>query len=209
MQSTTGSNVGSNVGRKGTLPNLPKNPTVDLSDWIEIGKFVGVQGLQGEVRVYPDSDFPQRFLEPGERWILRPQASQLESIYLEKGRYLDGKGLYVLSLRGVENREQADSLRGAKLMVPIGDRPPLEEGEFHVLDLVGLTVINGYTQETIGTVIGIASAGHDLLEIETQPKTQDTPRKTILVPLVKEFVKPIDLKQKQIELLPIPGLITE
>ncbi len=170
---------------------------------MEIGKIVGVQGLQGEVRIYPDSDFPERFLKPGERWLLRPGALQPESIFLEKGRYLEGKGLYVLRLQDVGTREQADLLRGAKLMVPVGDRPPLEEGEFHVLDLVGMTVIDGYTQETIGTVLGIANAGHDLLEIETQ----QTPRQKILVPLVKEFVKSLNLQQKQIELLPIPGLI--
>jgi 16S rRNA processing protein RimM len=177
--------------------------STDLEDWMEIGKIVGVQGLKGEVRIYPDSDFPERFLEPGERWILRPGALRPESIYLEKGRFLDGKGLYVLRLSDVNSREQADLLRGAKLMVPVGDRPPLEEGEFHVLDLVGMTVIDGYTQETIGTVIGIANAGHDLLEIETQ----QPPRQKILVPLVKEFVKSLNLQAKQIELLPIPGLI--
>jgi 16S rRNA processing protein RimM len=177
--------------------------STDLKDWMEIGKIVGVQGLQGEVRIYPDSDFPERFLMPGERWLLRPGAAQPESIQLEKGRYLDGKGLYVLRLQDVTTREQADLLRGAKLMVPAGDRPPLQDGEFHVLDLVGLTVIDGYTQETIGTVIGIANAGHDLLEIETQ----QTPHQKVLVPLVKEFVKSLNLQQKQIELLPIPGLI--
>jgi 16S rRNA processing protein RimM len=171
---------------------------------MEIGKIVGVQGLQGEVRLYPDSDFPERFLTPGERWLLRPGALELEPTYLERGRFLDGKGLYVLRLRDISTREQADLLRGAKLMVPIGDRPPLEDGEFHVLDLVGLTVIDGYTQELIGTVIGIANAGHDLLEIETQqPSSQK-----VLVPLVKEFVRSINLQQKQIELLPIPGLIS-
>ena len=176
----------------------------DLNDWMEIGKVVGPQGLQGEIRIYPDSDFPERFLVPGERWLLRPGTQNLEETYLEKGRFLEGKGLYVLRLRNVTSRDQADLLRGTKLMVPIGDRPPLEEGEFHVLDLVGMTVTNGYTQELIGTVIGIASAGHDLLEIETPPPHS----RKILVPLVKEFVKSLDLQQKRIELLPIPGLIS-
>jgi 16S rRNA processing protein RimM len=175
-----------------------------LKDWMEIGKIVGVQGLQGEVRIYPDSDFPERFLAPGERWLLRPGAMEPEPVYLEKGRFLDSKGLYILRLRDVSSREQADLLRGAKLMVPVSDRPPLEEGEFHVLDLMGMTVVNGYTQELIGTVIGIANAGHDLLEIETpQPNAQK-----VLVPLVKEFVRSIDLPQNRVELLPIPGLIS-
>ncbi|HEY9659223.1 MAG TPA: ribosome maturation factor RimM, partial [Allocoleopsis sp.] len=38
--------------------------------WLEIGKIVGVQGLKGEVRIYPNSDFPERFEQPGKRWLL-------------------------------------------------------------------------------------------------------------------------------------------
>ncbi len=34
------------------------------------------------------------------------------------------------------------------------------------MDLVGMTVIDGNTQENIGTVVGIANADNDLLEIE-------------------------------------------
>ena len=34
-----------------------------------VGKIVGVQGLQGELRVNPASDFPERFTEPGPRWL--------------------------------------------------------------------------------------------------------------------------------------------
>lgn len=177
----------------------------DLNEWIEIGRIVSPQGLKGEMRVYPDSDFPERFMTPGERWLLRPGAKQLESIQLKAGRFLDGKGLYVIRIEGIESISQAEFLRGAKLMVQAGDRPPLAAGEFHVMDLVGLTVINANTQVVIGTVIGIAVAGNDLLEIALQ----NAPEQTILVPMVKEFIKSLDLQSRQIELLPIPGLIPD
>jgi 16S rRNA processing protein RimM len=177
----------------------------DLNEWIEIGRIVAPQGLHGEVRVYPDSDFPERFVTPGERWMLRPGAKELESVTLKTGRFLDGKGLYVLRFAEFESIDQAELLRGAKLMVPVGDRPPLAENEFHVMDLVGMTVIDGNTQGTIGTVVGIANAGNDLLEIEPQ----NSPGQKILVPMVKAFVKSLSLQTRQIELLPIPGLIPD
>lgn len=177
----------------------------DLNEWIEIGRIVSPQGLKGEMRIYPDSDFPERFMTPGERWLLRPGAKQPESVQLQSGRFLDGKGLYVIRIEGIETISQAEFLRGAKLMVQVGDRPPLAAGEFHVMDLVGLTVINANTQAVIGTVMGIAAAGNDLLEIALQ----NAPEQTVLVPLVKEFVKSLDLESRQIELLPIPGLIPD
>lgn len=173
--------------------------------WIEIGRIVAPQGLGGEMRVYPDSDFPERFLVPGQRWLLRPGSGQPEAVVLESGRFLEGKGLYVIRLEGITSREQSELLRGARLMVQTGDRPPLAEGEFHLMDLVGLTVVNAYTQDTIGTVIGIANAGNDLLEIQpTQVSAQN-----ILVPLVKTFVKSIDFQAKRLELMPIPGLLPD
>jgi 16S rRNA processing protein RimM len=177
----------------------------DLNEWIEIGRIVSPQGLKGEMRVYPDSDFPERFMTPGERWLLRSGARQPESIQLQSGRFLDGKGLYVIRIEGIETISQAEFLRGAKLMVQVGDRPPLAAGEFHVMDLIGLTVINANTQAVIGTVMGIATAGNDLLEIALH----NAPEQTVLVPMVKEFVKSLDLQSRQIELLPIPGLIPD
>ena len=134
-------------------------------EWLEIGRIVAPQGLNGELRVYPNSDFPERFLEPGERWLLRPNAKEPESIQLEGGRFIEGKGLYVVSLEGIRYRDQSEKLRGAKLLVSASDRPYLEEDEYHVMDLLGVAVFHHQTGEQIGTVKDVMAAGNDLLEI--------------------------------------------
>ncbi|MEM9218045.1 MAG: ribosome maturation factor RimM [Cyanobacteria bacterium P01_F01_bin.150] len=130
-----------------------------------MGRIVAPQGLNGEVRVYPNSDFPERFLEPGERWLLRPNAKTPESIQLEGGRFLEGKGLYVISLEGIRYRDQSEKLRGAKLLVPATDRPFLEDDEYHVMDLLGVAVFHHNTGKQIGTVKDVLAAGNDLLEV--------------------------------------------
>lgn len=207
-----------------------------MSEWIEIGKIVAAQGLDGELRVYPNSDFPERFLEPGQRWLLRPGQTEPQSIELVGGRYVPGKGLYVVELAGVEDREQAEVLRDSLLLIQRGDRPPLAEDEFYVPDLIGLTVIDQASGETIGRVVGMISAGNDLLEVEKistdtivvseneQPKEQQqnlgrkqkqkqkqkpqlTKTKTILIPFVKEIVPVVDFEQGLIEITPPEGLI--
>ena len=38
-------------------------------EWLPVGKLVGAQGLRGELRLNPASDFPERFTEPGPRWL--------------------------------------------------------------------------------------------------------------------------------------------
>ena len=140
-----------------------------MSEWIEIGTIVAAQGLDGEVRVYPDSDFPERFIEPGKRWLLRPNQKEPEAIEFLGGRYIPGKGLYAVEIEGVEDRDGAEALRGCKLFVEKSDRPYLEPDEFYVQDLLGMEVFNQLTGELLGKVTDIIPAGNDLLEVETNP----------------------------------------
>ena len=206
-----------------------------MSKWIEIGRIVAPQGLKGDIRVYPSSDFPERFTEPGKRWLLSPGQIEPRSIELLRGRYLPRKGLYVIELAGIENREQAEALRNSQLLIEQGDRPQLEVDEFYVPDLIGLTVINQLNRKVIGKVISIIFAGNDLLEVEKistdtptiskvvednlgqksrksrrirhQKKTQSPKSKNILIPFVKAIVPIVNFEQSIIEINPPEGLI--
>ncbi|MCU0515649.1 MAG: ribosome maturation factor RimM [Oscillatoria sp. Prado101] len=199
-------------------------------NWLEIGKIVAPQGLDGEVRVYPSSDFPERFLEPGRRWLRRTGAGEPQPVELLGGRYIPGKGMYVVQLAGVEDRNQAEALAGAILLVPETDRPALEEDEYHVRDLLGLQVFNQLTGEFIGTVVDVIPAGNDLLEVKLKESPQAVPAAaedappapggkkgktkakpaapaTVLIPFVKEIVPVVDLQAGRVEVAPPAGLL--
>ncbi|MEH2379204.1 MAG: ribosome maturation factor RimM [Nostoc sp.] len=191
-------------------------------DWLEIGKIVSPQGLSGELRVYPVSDFPERFEVPGKRWLLRASDTEPQPIELLTGRYISNKNLYVIKLAGVENCDQAEALRGCKLMVPASDRPQLGEDEYHVLDLIGLEVFMQASGELVGTVVDIISAGNDLLEVKLNPSfthnkqqmtndkgqmTNDKKQKTVLIPFVHAIAPVVDLPSGRIEITPPPGLL--
>lgn len=139
-------------------------------EWLLIGRVVGAHGLNGHVKIYPESDFPERFTKPGERWIKKTGA-QPTSIRLTSGRYLEGKNNYLVKLDGIDNRSQAEDLRSAQLMVPVGDRLPLDPGEFHVNDLIGLSAVLQPEQTVLGTITNIFTTGHDLLEVTLDPST--------------------------------------
>ena len=142
-------------------------------EWLEIGKIVAPQGLNGEVRVYPDSDFPERFVQPGRRWLLCPGEKEPRPIELLGGRYIEGKGIYAIEVAGVEDRNSAEALRGCLLMVPESDRPILAEDEYHVLDLIGLEVFVQESGESVGTVVDVIAAGNDLLQVKLHPSSVD------------------------------------
>ena len=177
------------------------------AEWIEIGKIVAAQGLDGEVRVYPDSDFPERFIEPGKRWLLRPNKTEPEPIEFLGGRYIPGKGLYSVEIEGVEDRSAAEALRNCKLFVEKTDRPYLEPNEFYVQDLIGMEVFNQLTGEILGKVSDIIPAGNYLLEVETnlappeivaaeldKPKQPETP---IAEPDPRNTRKPRKIRAQQ------------
>ena len=200
-------------------------------DWLEIGTIVAPQGLKGELRVYPNSDFPERFEEPGERFLKRPGQSEPQPVKLLSGRFVPGKGIYVIRLAGVENRDQAEELRDCVLLVPISDRPELEEDEYHVMDLINLEVFNQLTGEALGVVIDVIPAGNDLLEVKLHKQPEPAPAKpeappptriskirkpkrqtekkpaTVLIPFVKAIAPVVDLQKGRIEITPPAGLL--
>ncbi|MEL7069657.1 MAG: ribosome maturation factor RimM [Cyanobacteria bacterium J06581_3] len=146
-----------------TTPDTATAKTTD-KDWLLIGRIVGAHGLNGHVKVYPESDFPERFVDPGERWLKKPGKEPIP-IKLTSGRYLEGTKNYLVKLAGINYRDQAEDLRSAQLVVPAGDRLPLDPGEFHVDDLVGLKVVVQADGTELGTVTNVFTTGHDLLEV--------------------------------------------
>lgn len=205
---------------------------MEIQDLIHIGTIVAPQGLQGELRVTTESDFPERFKTPGIRWITTPCQTNPQPVELLKGRQIPGKNVFVIKLAQVCDRNQAETLKGSKLYVDKNDKPFLEEGEYHVADLINLEVYDQNTKENIGIVIDVFSAGNDILEVKLHQQPQITePEKTpdlskinrysrrkkvkvkkikpitVLIPFVKEIVPIVDLNNGKIEINPPIGLL--
>ena len=167
--------------------------------WMSIGEIVAPQGLKGDIRLKPSSDFPERFTKPGKRWIQKANESPTE-IKLIKGTLIPGKSIYVLSIEGVSNRSSAEKIIGWSLVIPIKNRPSLKNDEYHYFDLVGLEARRGPNKTLIGYVTDLIKGGNDLLEIEL------VEGKKVLVPFVKEIVPEIEIKEKWLLINPPPGL---
>ena len=182
-----------------TSAGTPAVPT-SADDWLPVGKVVGVQGLKGELRINPASEFPERFTDPGSRW-LKARGSAPREVELKSGRQLPGKSVCVVRLAGIDNREAAEALIGQTLMVPADDRPELDEGEFHLLDLVGLEARLSANGQAIGTVSDLISGGNELLEL----KTPDG--RTLMVPFVEAIVPEVHLNDGWLLLTPPRGLL--
>ena len=167
-----------------------------------VGRIVAAQGLKGELRVNPLTDFPERFTSPGPRW-LQGRSGPPRAMTLLQGRNLPGRSLFVIRLDGVNDRDDAEALVGHDLLVRADDRPPLAEGEFHLLDLVGLEVRLQADGEVLGTVTDLIHGGNDLLEVALiAPEGR-----RVLIPFVEAIVPTVNLNEGWIGLTPPPGLL--
>ena len=122
-------------------------------------------------------------------------------IQLNKGRQLPGKSLFVVRFEGIDNRSAAEALVGQELLVSTDDRPELAEGQFHLLDLVGLEARLKADGPSIGTLSDLISGGNDLLEVTT------TDGRKLLIPFVEAIVPEVQLKEGWLLLTPPPGLL--
>lgn len=67
---------------------------------------------------------------------------------------------------GIADRNAAEALRGTELTVPRSALPPLGEGEYYHVDLIGLAAVSD-TGEPLGTVVAVDNFGAgDVIEIE-------------------------------------------
>lgn len=175
----------------------------DSQHWLEIGTIVAAHGIQGEVKVLSSSDFPERFLHKGQRWVRQGEGATPRLLQLKKGQAVPGKNLYILKFADIIDRNQAEALVGQSLLIPATDRLPLEPGEYHVADLLGLSVYDHHSGDRLGIVTDFYSAGNDLLAVTLD----NPPGKQVLIPFVESIVPVVDIEGDRLEIQPPPGLL--
>ena len=176
---------------------------IDHNEWLIVGLITSPQGINGEIKVKSLSDFEERFTKPGKRWLQKEREipSQLE---LTSGFKKPGKESFIIRFKEINNRNQAEKLKGYKILVKVDSIPQLNKDEFHLTQLVNLKVkIQKKKQlQIIGKIINLENEKNNLLVIELFKNN-----KKVLIPFVKEIVPIIDIQNKYIIITPPPGLM--
>lgn len=159
---------------------------------IKVGKIVNAVGLKGEVKVYNYSDSSEIYEITPEMYV-GSELLQIENVRLQKN-------MVILKLEGINDRNAAEAAKGRDIFITEGDLPELEEGEYYVRDLIGMTV------EEDGNVLGkvtdvLQNTAQDVFEVERKNGKQ------LLIPRVDEFVLDIDLDTRKIKVKLPEGLL--
>jgi len=149
-----------------------------VSRRIQLGEIAGVHGVKGWVKVYSHSQ-PRENILRYSPWQLE-QRGTIRTLELLQGRR-QGKNV-VARLQGIDTREQAEALRGARISVERTQFLPLAEGEYYWADLIGLEVTD--TQgNSLGKVKNLMETGaNDVLIV------RDEEGREILIPWLRDRV---------------------
>jgi len=161
--------------------------TTSDTDFVIVGKITSSYGIRGWVKVHSFTE-PQTNIFDYAPWYLK-QDGQWREYTLSEGR-THGKGV-VAHLKNVDDRNQADLLRGIEIAVRREQLPEAEDGEYYWLDLIGCQVQN-LDGEDLGRVEEMMETGaNDVLVVKGE-------RERLIPYVIDEVVKEVDLGQKLI-----------
>src|SRR5262249_33484592 len=100
---------------------------------------------------------------------------------------------FIATLKGVGDRNKAETLKGVELFVPRRQLPEPEKDEVYIHDLIGARVVEK-KGTSFGMVVAMPNFGAgDLIEIR-----RDGSEETVLVPFAQDYVPVIDLARREI-----------
>jgi 16S rRNA processing protein RimM len=180
-----------------TSPKLPESETepagasgpelAGADATVVLGRVLGAFGIRGWIRIRPFTESPDGLLGQSV-WVLS-QAGAHRIVQVEEAK---PHGAFVLAqLKGVDDRGQAEALRGADVTVGRDQLPEPDAGEYYWSDLIGLSVrnVNGVD---LGRITGlIAAPAHDVLRV-VAGQGQDHGREQ-LIPFVEPILREVDL----------------
>jgi len=109
------------------------------NEWLTVGLITSCHGINGQVKVKSLSDFEERFLKPGIRW-LQKENEPPSKIELISGFKQPGKETFIVRLQGINTRNHAEQLKKFKILIKADTLPKLKKEEFHLLELLNLLI---------------------------------------------------------------------
>ena len=167
-----------------------------MEDLLKVGVITSTHGLKGEVKVFPTTDDPKRFLEL--KQVILDTGKEKTVLQISNVRFF--KNMVILKFKEFDDINQVEKLRQKELFVTRDMAVPLEENEYFIADLIGLKAVSDEGEELgeIGDVL--TSAANDIYVIK-KPGTTD-----LLVPAIKDCVKKVDIEKGMVTLHLLPGL---
>lgn len=167
-----------------------------MDDLLQVGVITNTHGIKGEVKVFPTTDDPQRFLKLDQ--VIIDTGKEHKTIEIEQVKFF--KQFVILKFRGIDHIEEVEKYKSNPLLITRQQAVELEEDEYFIADLIGMTVESDQG-EVLGIIRNVLQTGaNDVYCIGNNQEDE------ILIPAIKECVLTVDTQENKMKVHLIEGL---
>jgi 16S rRNA processing protein RimM len=162
---------------------------------LQVARIGKPHGIRGEVTVQVLTDAPGDRFVPGTEFVVEPASAGPLTVHSARWN----KDILLLAFEEIETRNEAETLRGAKLFIETEELEDNDDEGWYEHELVGLEARVG--SQVVGKVSGLNTMPvQDLLVV----KTPDG--KEILIPFVEQIVPEVNVAEGYVLVTPPAGL---
>ena len=170
-----------------------------MEEFLQVGAIANTHGIAGEVKIYSMTDDIMRF-------------KKLKEVYLDTGR--ERMLLHVVSCKFVKNQpvlkfrefkniNEIEPYKRCGLFVSRDQAVPLGKDEYYIADLIGLKVLRE-EGPYLGELVDVLQTGaNDVYVVKMEDGRE------ILLPVIRDCIKKVDLEQGEIVVHLMKGLLDE
>lgn len=167
-----------------------------MDNLLKVGIISNTHGIRGEIKVFPTTDDPKRYLDLEE--LILDTGKEKKKMEIEKVRFY--KNMVILKFKGIDDINEVLPYRQKNLYVTREQAVPLKENEYFIADLIGLAVVSDEGEELGEVTDVIQSAANDIYVIKKKGMPE------LLVPAIKDCIKKVDVEAGSMEIHLLPGL---
>ncbi len=158
-----------------------------MVEYFEIGQISNTHGLKGEMKVRPFTEKNEDYAKLEN--ILVDFNGTIKEYTVESVRYQ--KDVVLMKLKGVDDIEEAEKLKGHYIKIPRDSAKKINEDEYFIADLLGCEV---YQDETLlGVLDDVFTAGGSDVYVVKRKGKQD-----LLLPAISSVVKKVDVVNQKV-----------
>ncbi|TXK77506.1 ribosome maturation factor RimM [Paenibacillus sp. N3.4] len=165
---------------------------------VTVGKIVNTHGIRGELKIIPETDFPERF-DIGNTLIIVDSQNKQTPVTVQTSRL--HKNMFVIQFKQFNHINEVEKFKGSLVKIESNAQQPLEEGEYYYHEIIGCKVVTEEDQE-LGLVSEVLTPGANDVWVVSLPKG-----KQLLLPVIDDVILNVDIASKTIRIHLMEGLM--
>ena len=171
------------------------------ADAVEVGRILDAWGLKGWLKILPHCASPEALFS-SKRWFLQPNERGVSpftgTVLLRVREAKEHSDSVVACIHELDDRDVAQSLKGARIFVPRSSFPTPASDEYYWVDLIGLQVRNR-EGVNLGEVTELLSTGPQTVLVLRDTVTDDEGKPIErMIPFVSAYVDAVDIQGRLI-----------